>query len=205
MDYIDFHTHHPSRQGERVIQDGVHTWGIHPWDATSSHDFPTTRGTLMAIGECGLDVYAEASINQQMQLLIKQLHLSREWHLPVILHCVKCLDNLLALRKELKPTEPWILHGFRGKPRQMESLLSAGFHISFGFRFNPQSLCLCPIDRLLIETDNDPRPVEHLYHEVARLRGISEEKLTHAMQEQFSILFTKNPNHLVRKAPSQHF
>ncbi|MGN1255679.1 MAG: TatD family hydrolase [Bacteroidaceae bacterium] len=205
MDCIDFHTHHPSRQGERVIQDGVHTWGIHPWKATSAHDFPASRGTLMAIGECGLDVHAEASIEQQMQLLIPQLHLSMEWHLPVILHCVKCLDHLLALRKEMKPTEPWILHGFRGKPRQMESLLSAGFHISFGFRFNPQSLCLCPTDRLLLETDDDPRPVELLYHEAARLRGIPEDELIHAMQEQFRTLFLKNVTTPQERLHPAHF
>ncbi|MGN0234191.1 MAG: TatD family hydrolase [Bacteroidaceae bacterium] len=191
MDYIDFHTHHPSREGERVIQDGIHTWGIHPWEACLPHTFPSVPGTLMAIGECGLDVHSKASIEMQMQLLDRQLHLAEEWHLPVILHCVKCMDRLLALRKEKKPDQPWILHGFRGKPRQLESLLGAGFYVSFGFRFNPESLRLCPTNRLLLETDDDPRPVRLLYQEMAQLRGISQDDLIHAMQEQFRTLFTK--------------
>ena len=144
MDYIDFHTHHPSRQGETVIQDGVHTWGIHPWKASLPHAFPSSADHLMAIGECGLDVYAQASMEQQMQVFVGQLRLAQEWHLPVILHCVKCLDSLLALHKEMKPAEPWILHGFRGKPRQLESLLKAGFHVSFGFRFHPAPLSHAP-------------------------------------------------------------
>ena len=192
MDYIDFHTHHPSRQGETVIQDGVHTWGIHPWKASLPHTFPSSADHLMAIGECGLDVYAQASMKQQMQVFVEQLRLAQEWHLPVILHCVKCLDSLLALHKEMKPAEPWILHGFRGKPRQLESLLKAGFHVSFGFRFHPDSLRLCPMRQLLLETDEDPRPVSMLYQEVAQLRGIGQEELIGAMQEQFHTLFAKN-------------
>ena len=167
--YIDFHTHHPSREGECVVQDGVHTWGIHPWQAhlprfcpkeereledCPNNDgtipeglfdnkekalgicpnddamhfpafFPKDRGQLLAIGECGLDVNAEASLEVQSRLLRAQLRLAMHWQLPVILHCVKQLDPLIALRKEMKPHEAWIMHGFRGKPQQLKSCRQA--------------------------------------------------------------------------------
>lgn len=189
MKYIDFHTHHPSREGERVIRDGLHTWGIHPWQAHLPYAWPETPGALMAIGECGLDVHSTASMATQTEVLVRQLRLAEEWHLPVILHCVKCLDALLALRKTMKPGVPWIMHGFRGKPQQLRSLLTAGFHVSFGFRYNIQSLRECLPERLLLETDADERPVRLLYQEVAQVRGMSVECLAQAMQEQYGRLF----------------
>ena len=219
--YIDFHTHHPSREGECVVQDGVHTWGIHPWqahlprfcpkdergfdtypndDATNPEDamhfpafFPKDRRQLLAIGECGLDVNAEASLEVQSRLLKAQLRLAMHWQLPVILHCVKQLDPLIALRKDMKPHEAWIMHGFRGKPQQLQSLLQAGFHVSFGFRFNPHRLLACPIERLLLETDDDERPVRALYEEVANLKGMSEENLAENMRNNFETIFRRLP------------
>ena len=46
--------------------------------------------------------------------------------------------------------------------------------------------------QLLLETDEDPRPVSMLYQEVAQLRGIGQEELIGAMQEQFHTLFAKS-------------
>lgn len=246
--YIDFHTHHPSREGECVVQDGVHTWGIHPWqahlprfcskdergfdtypndDATNPEElfgdkakalgacpnddgthfpafFPKDRGQLLAIGECGLDVNAEASLEVQNRLLRAQLQFAKHWQLPVILHCVKQLDPLIALHKDMKPHEAWIMHGFRGKPQQLKSLLQAGFHVSFGFRFNPHSLLACPIERLLLETDDDERPVRALYEEVANLKGMSKENLAENMRNNFETIFRRPPNPQNRpKQPAQ--
>ncbi len=189
--YIDFHTHHPSREGERVILDGRDTWGIHPWQAHLPHALPHGPGTLLAIGECGLDVHAQAPAQTQRDVLLPQLRLAQEWRLPVILHCVKCLDTLLALHKAMRPSVPWILHGFRGKPQQLHSLIGAGMYVSFGFHFNTHSLLGCPTNRLLLETDEDERPVGLLYQEVARLRGVDTECLARDMQEQFQHLFAR--------------
>ncbi len=194
MDCIDFHTHHPSREGERVIQDGLDTWGIHPWHVGEPYTPPANAGGLLAIGECGLDPHSPAPLEEQRRVLEWQLHLAGEWHLPVILHCVKSIDPLIALRKAMRPHEAWVLHGFRGKPQQLQSLVSAGFHVSFGFRYNPASLLACPMERLLLETDDDPRPVRLLYQEVASLRDISPDSLCQAMQGQFSTLFAPQPH-----------
>lgn len=193
--YIDFHTHHPSREGERVILDGRDTWGIHPWQAHLPHTPPHEPGMLLAIGECGLDVHARATLDTQRDMLLAQLRLAEEWHLPVILHCVKCLDMLLALHKALRPSVPWILHGFRGKPQQLRSLIGAGMYVSFGFHFHTESLLCCPTHRLLLETDEDERPVGLLYQQVARLRGVSTYSLEADMQEQLQRLFAPHSLH----------
>ena len=83
----------------------------------------------------------------------------------------------MALKKDFPRTLPCVIHGFRGKPQLAGNLLSQGFHLSFGFRFNPQSLLLCPPDRIFLETDEDPRPVEELYRTAANLCGCTPEKL----------------------------
>lgn len=188
---IDFHTHHPSREGERVVLDGRDTWGVHPWQAGSAMVMPSDSSGLLAIGECGLDKLAPVPLAVQEQVFVRQLRLAQEWQLSVIVHCVRCIDQLMALRRAMRPTVPWIVHGFRGKPQQLQSLLAAGFYVSFGFRFCEQSLVQCPIGRLLLETDADPRPVSLLYAQVARLRGTTVSSLTEAMQGHYEALFAR--------------
>ena len=193
MFYIDFHTHKVPAEKEVVaIVEGRETWGIHPWRADEEFVVPDLSGKL-AIGECGLDGLRGPSMERQEEVFIQQIKLSEEVEKPLIIHCVKALDRLLQLHKELKPKQMWMLHGFRGKPQQLRSLLDAGFFVSFGFAFNEESLRICPIDRLLLETDADEeRSIEELYNNVANLRGINSTNLLEAMTKNYLSLFKKS-------------
>ena len=93
---------------------------------------------------------------------------------PLVIHCVKTLEEILRVRKEMQPRQPWIMHGFRGKPQQLQSLLSAGIYVSFGLHYNKESLVLCPLEMMFLETDDIAAPIEPLYKEVAQIKGISE-------------------------------
>ncbi len=190
MTLIDFHTHHTSLQGETVVQQDVHTWGIHPWHAAAGDETATLPpGPWLAIGECGLDRLCATPWDIQLQAFRRQILLSETHRLPLILHCVKAQDELLALRKALLPEMPWILHGFRGKPTQMQQFLRHGLYLSFGPLFHEESIRLCPIDRLLIETDDHPIAVREVYERIAPLRGISIDDLATRMQENYLTLF----------------
>ena len=193
MFYIDFHTHKvPSEKDVVAIVEGRETWGINPWKADEEFVVPDLLGKL-AIGECGLDGLRGPSMERQEEVFIQQIKLSEEVGKPLIIHCVKALDRLLQLHKELKPRQMWMLHGFRGKPQQLRSLLDAGFFVSFGFAFNEESLRICPIDRLLLETDADEeRSIEELYNNVANLRGINSTNLLEAMTKNYLSLFKKS-------------
>jgi len=188
---IDFHSHHPSRQGERVIQQDIDSWGIHPWNADTSTLPPHFPNDLpyMAIGECGIDKLCGVELSTQINVFRQHILWSEELCKPLILHCVKAIDEMILLRRESKATQPWIFHGFRGKPQQMRSLLSFGFYISFGFQHNIQSLLTCPLENLLMETDEDKRSINLLYTETATLRGIPFNQLTTQMEENFQRLF----------------
>ena len=193
-DLIDFHSHHPSLQGERVIQDGIDTQGRHPWklnpNNTSSPHHSITP-SLLAIGESGLDRLCDTPYDLQLQVFREEVQRSETIEKPLFLHCVRAIDDMLHIRKELNAHQPWIWHGYRGNAQQLEQLLKlGGFYFSFGIHYNKQALLACPLDRLLLETDeNTTIPIADHYAKVAHLKGISLEELVQQMHENFHTLF----------------
>ena len=184
---IDFPTHHPSREGETVILNGTDTWGAHPWNPI----FPPIErlSKALAIGECGLDRLCDTPFEAQLNAFRRQIRLSEQYAKPLVLHCVKALDDVLRLQLEEHATQPWIFHAFRGKPQQMKQLLRRGMYVSFGFRHNTESLIACPLSRLILESDEDPRPIRLLYEEAARLRQMDVEVLAQEMTNRYEELF----------------
>jgi len=192
MTYIDFHTHHvPVERDVVAVVDGRDTWGIHPWRADESFTVPDLSDKI-AVGECGLDALRGPAMERQEDVFLQHIRLSEQMGLPLVIHCVRAIDMLLHLRRELHPAMPWMLHGFRGKPQQLRSLLDAGFYISFGFHYNEESLLLCPIDRLLLETDdNEGYPVAKIYNNVADKKGLDVPNLCEKMAENYLAFFRK--------------
>ena len=117
------------------------------------------------------------------------IRLSELLHKPLILHCVHAIDDVLRMQMEEQATQPWIFHAFRGKPQQLRQILRRGMYVSFGFRHNSESLIACPAERLLLETDDNPRPVSQLYQEVARLRHMDIDDLEQTMLHNFQAIF----------------
>lgn len=192
--YIDFHSHRDPTEPDIVaVVDGRDTWGIHPWRADEEFVVPDLTDKL-AIGECGLDAVRGASKERQEAVFLQQIALSEEARKPLVIHCVKALDRLLRLRRELHPAMPWMLHGFRGKPQQLRSLLDAGFYVSFGFRCNEESLRRCPTEFLMLETDADEEhSISKIYNIAAVAQGISMINLCDAMAKNYLAFFQKEP------------
>lgn len=208
MLYIDFHTHHvPVEENVVAVVDGRDTWGVHPWNSLPQPfqgrgdsrqlivppSFGELGGGFLAIGECGLDALRGPSLAVQEDVFLQQIRLSEAVRKPLIIHCVKALDRLLQLHKEQQPTMPWMFHGFRGKPQQLRSLLDNGFFVSFGHSYNDESLCLCPLDRMMLETDDHFCPISEIYNDVAKKRGLEVEVLCKAMAENYQTFFQNTP------------
>lgn len=190
MKPIDFHTHKSYPDGSALaLTQGTNTWGIHPWQADRFEPDPDFQH-MRAIGECGLDALHGPSMDIQQATFLRQIALSERLRKPLIIHCVKALDTLLLIHRQQQPTQPWIFHGFRGKPHQMRSLLTRGFYISFGFQHNTDSLPQCPLEHLLLETDDDPRSIQELYTTVAQELCIPQETLLQRMHSNMNKLFT---------------
>lgn len=144
----------------------LYSAGIHPlydgdWDqAMEGLEQLAARSLLFAIGECGLDKRCRATLPKQCGSFIRQMALSDRLHLPLIVHCVGCWDILLRLNRQHPSQVQRIVHGFRGKPALAGQLLSAGFYLSFGPKFNAESLIQCPPGRRLTETDDTDLTIE---------------------------------------------
>ena len=192
MSYFDLHTHNPEADKQHAILNCSNhipgrniSLGTHPWDITDNWqqqltaiEDATARLNVIAIGECGLDkLKSLADIELQKEIFRAHALLAERVEKPLIIHCVKAYDELIAIHKEISPLQAWIIHGFRGKPSQAEQLIRAGLYISLGELFNPDSARAIPADRLFIESDESNRPITDIYAEVAKAKGMTIEEL----------------------------
>lgn len=163
----DIHTHNPlatdavinlERGAEPTRPDALYSAGWHPWWEGEPDlewvERMAAQDRVVIIGECGVDRLRGVGL-LEAQLAVTESHalLAERVDKPLLLHIVGAWSEIIALRKRLKPTQPWIIHGFRGKPQLARQLLDAGFYISLGARFNPATEAVIPSGRLLRETD----------------------------------------------------
>ena len=139
---------------------------------------------VLAIGEAGLDKLADAPMAVQMELSV-------ELDKPLVIHLVKAMSELLKLKQQIKPANPWIIHGFRGKAALAEECLRHGFYLSFGEKYQEEALRVTPADRLFLETDESSIPVADLYSRAAEVRRVSLAELTEAIRENIAKVFFK--------------
>lgn len=142
-------------------QPGRFSAGVHPWDAHLPFDFALVQRAaedprLWAVGECGLDKFAQASLEQQTYVFQQHIQLAIEAKKNLIIHCVKHWDTLLQLKKHYGNTHTetlWIIHGFRGKYTQAMQLIDKGFYLSFNMYRDKEKALLLPPERCFFETD----------------------------------------------------
>lgn len=169
----DIHTHTlPDVPGEALVcigcgplpqeQGHLFSAGLHPWDVTGNDEesFSTLEQLLalpqiLAVGECGFDTLRGPAHDLQEQAFVRQAELSERFKKPMILHVVRDFDSIIRLKKQLRPQQPWLIHGFRGGPEQMAQLYNNGILVSFGLKCNPESLKQVPSARLFLETDGN--------------------------------------------------
>ena len=168
----DIHTHyHPEEAGTAIVQltpdafiplpGHYYSVGLHPWDIADDWKTQLAKLAVMAlhpqvvmIGEAGIDKKnGSAPIELQLEVLREHIRLSEIVRKPLIIHCVKGVDELLAIRKETKATLPWVLHNFRGGIKQYEQLKRAGIYVSVGERYDEEFVQEVPLTDILIESD----------------------------------------------------
>lgn len=209
---LDIHTHrreadsegksiinYKQLAGSPFLEGYYYSIGIHPWELTMANieeqlifminQLPDKR--IVAIGECGLDKLTEISMELQRMTFIMQITLSEQYSLPLIIHCVKAMDEMLAVKKRFRPTQPWIWHGFRGKPEQATQLLKQGFYLSLGEHYPDETMKLIPDDRLFLETDESSLDIEDILRRAAEVRGVGVEALRGTIHRNIQNVFFK--------------
>jgi Mg-dependent DNase len=190
---VDIHTHKCTETGHSAIrsltfdeaenrlssiENAYFSVGIHPWyidefsmEKIRQLEIWAADSRVLAIGECGLDKHSKAPLETQTEVFKKQICLSEQLQKPLIIHCVGCFNELLEMKKQLQPQQLWIIHGFRGKPELAIQIIKAGCALSYGEHFNPESVCITPLDKLFVETDESLFSIEEIYSKIALLKN----------------------------------
>lgn len=154
--------------------------GVHPWNTEDSDlqlrllEEIIVDPNVVAVGEAGLDKLRGAEMSVQIDVLRKQIELALSANKPLIIHCVKAWDELIRLYKEYEGSNiSWIIHGYRGNPRQTEQLSKVGFKFSIGEKFNPDSLKNIPLTDIFCETDESYLTICKVYENISSVFGVN--------------------------------
>jgi len=178
--YYNIHTHHENEAPDitsitsfsvddlQISTGSYFSIGIHPWFINDPEQQLEKLKTylnhpnLVAIGECGLDMLKGPDIEIQSEVFKSHIELSEVFEKPLIIHCVKAYHFVMEIKKELNPKQPWIVHGFNGKPELAMQLTQHNISISTGTSWIEKQdhfrelLNSVPEQHLFFETDEAP-------------------------------------------------
>ena len=171
---------------------GIHPWYIKKEQIQKELDLIRKYAVLpniKAIGECGLDKLCQSDFELQKEVFSSQILISEEINKPLIIHCVKSFDEIIALMKKHQPKQAWIIHGFRGKPEQAKQLVKKGIFLSFGDKYNENSMKNLSLKTLFFETDDSNSDIRDIYSKAAKTLGIPEENLIRQIEQNIRNIF----------------
>ncbi|WP_102407481.1 TatD family hydrolase [Parabacteroides bouchesdurhonensis] len=211
MKYYDIHTHQPSVHPEDIavinfdpirmkseflseenqisLERNLFSCGIHPWYIENAEIQLKELKSLLflpeivAVGEAGFDKLVQTSLSAQQDIFFAQARLAEDCAKPLIIHCVKAWQEIIAAKKRIRPHVPWIIHGFRGNGELAVQLVNQGFYLSFGEYFNVEALQAVWPGRLLVETDDKQIDIRLVYTKLAEALSVDMELFTHQIEE----------------------
>ena len=155
---------------------------------------------IIAIGEVGLDFYWSREFEgEQQEAFEEQVRWSVETQLPLMIHCRKAQNELVAILKKYEEELPGgVFHCFTGNEIEAQQLLQfdrfvlgIGGVLTFKKSHLPEVLPkVVPLDRIVIETDapymapvpmrgkrNEPAFTQYVLQKLAESYGINEKAL----------------------------
>ena len=209
-----------SKQAVAMAEKYPHVYaavGLHPENCggCTDADFAAIRELcrnkkVVAIGEIGLDYYWEENPPAEFQRSVfrRQLELALELDLPVIIHDREAHGDCLAIVEEY-PALRGVFHCFSGSPEMAEILLKRGWYLGFdgpitykNAKKTPEVAALCPMERILLETDspylspvpnrgkrNDSRNLQWIAAKIAEIKGCTAEDIAAAALQNGKKLF----------------
>lgn len=155
------------------------------------------HGKCVAIGEIGLDYYWDAEHKaEQQELFCRQIELALRLDKPVIVHDREahgdCFD-IVCRYPELRG----VFHCYSGSAEMASELLKRGWYLGFdgpitykNARKALEVLQMCPLDRIVIETDspyltpvpkrgkrNDSANLRYVIEKIAEVKGMAADEI----------------------------
>jgi TatD DNase family protein len=149
------------------------TVGLHPHEAKQGLDGLVdllTEPEVVAVGECGLDYHYEHSPRDvQRSAFAAQIALAHERDLALVVHTREAWADTFDILSAERVPDRTVMHCFTGGADEARRCLDLGAHLSFSgivtFRAADDvraAAALCPLDRMLVETDSPYlAPVPH--------------------------------------------
>ena len=155
---------------------------------------------FIAIGEVGLDYYwSREYADEQLESFEEQVKWSIETRLPLMIHCRKAQNEMVALLRKYKDLLPGgVFHCFTGNAHEAEELMTfPRFVLGIGgvSTFKSSHLredlpAVVPLDRIVLETDspymapvplrgqrNESAFLPHVIKTLAASYGVSEDEV----------------------------
>ncbi len=210
--------------------------GVHPHDAKLFDAAAEERiislirksPRVIAWGEIGLDFhYDHSPRDAQRDVFARQLRLTRENDLPVIIHSRAADDETVEILSEEFGSyrRGGIMHCFGGTAQMAERVLELGFLVSFAGNVTfkkaanlREAARVVPLDRLLIETDcpyltpepfrgrrNEPARVVEVARCLAEVHGVEIEEIAKRTSENFFRFFGVEQPTITPSIPPETF
>ncbi|HEY9123488.1 MAG TPA: TatD family hydrolase [Bacteroidales bacterium] len=212
--YIDFHTHYCNEDANVLAIENItffrdkinsinpqkfYSVGIHPWyirdDFSISEQMKQVKElainlNILCIGETGLDKIRGAEWSLQLEVFKKHIELSEMLGKPLVIHCVKAFDVIFQLKKQIKPQQKWIIHGFQGKAVLYKQVIDNGLMVSISKKFfNAEFIEMLDKNSFFLETDDSQNSIVELYQSISLRLGISVQELENIQKLNFSSVF----------------
>lgn len=207
MEYINLHTHWQTNEGISIYNlkqneepdSLIFSSGIHPWDYNGAEisfqlsnieKFARNKNCI-AIGETGLDKNCKSDLHHQIKIFEEHVSISENLKKPLIIHCVKSYAEIINLKKNIKPSQTWIIHGFNKDKQCAESLLNTEILISIGSALYdkkskvPEYISSLPLEKIFFETDDMNISIEDVYLKASKLVNTEIETLKRKIYSNF--------------------
>lgn len=185
---------------ENISSTGFYSAGLHPWYITNNWQQQIVllqaalqKQHIWAVGECGLDKICDTSFALQQTVFKQQLQLANQVNKPVIIHCVRAWQEVMALLDEVRMQVPVVFHGYAKNQVLAQQILQKGYYLSFGKALQQpavqQVLKTIPAHQFFLETDDDAVAIETIYNWAAQALSTDINSLSLQLQKNAQTVF----------------
>jgi TatD DNase family protein len=159
-----------------------YTIGLHPWFLPDNLEVALktltqhfSEANFVGLGECGLDRLQGRDLETQMTYFSAQLDLAHTHGIAfVVLHCVRAFSECLMLLKNTPFKGKIVFHDYGANTDITSQLLKdSRIYFSLGRALERSSFCenslkLIPLERILLETDDEHISIDMRYHQLQK-------------------------------------
>ena len=178
--------------------------GLHPCSVKENYQVELrivedwlNKRSFAAVGEIGLDYYWDLTFkSQQHHAFEKQIELSIQHQLPIVIHSRDSMDDCIDIVRKYKGKAKGIFHCFGGTMNQANAIIDLGLYLGIGGVVTYKKAGLAelmkdiPLEHIVLETDapyltpvpfrgkrNESSYLKYVVQKIAEVKAVSEEEV----------------------------